>query len=201
MKFILAALVLFSGASSFALIDVEAVGGISIASQKSDIVGPTLTSKNFNAYGVLTNVRLPMMSLGIMTGALYTELGSHAENGASKVDEKVPYVQIPVVLDLWFHNVLAIGVGGYYGIPAGNVVDSSATGTYTNQSITFAQANYATKDYGAIAHLALKAHVTPLLFLSLDGQYQIGLANVTTIVNQSVKNSTILAMAGIGIGF
>jgi hypothetical protein len=201
MKLIIAALLFFSASSSFALIDVEAVGGISIANQKSDVVGPTLTSKNFNTYGALTNFRLPMMSIGIMTGALYTELGSHAENGVSKVDEKVPYIQIPFALDLWFHNILAIGIGGYYGIPAGNVVDSNATGIYTNQSISFAQANYATKDYGAIAHMALKAHVLPLVFLSLEGQYQIGLANMTTLANQTVKNSTILAMAGIGIGF
>lgn len=193
-------ILLLASSESFALVGVEAVGGLSIASQTASPTTMTGSSANFLSYGLMGNVHFPSR-LGLTFGALYTEMGSHIKLGSSAQDEKVPYFQVPVIIDFWFGGIFALGVGGYYGFPGGNVVDSNSTGTFANSSQTFSQAGYTSNDYGVVGHAALHIPLGPKWFVAAEGLYEYGIQNVSSTPGLTLKNSTILALGGVGVKF
>ena len=196
---------LLSIASSNEITSIYPLGGLSMAKQVNNsplpISGLSLSSKNFAAYGILCQYQQAPESFNLTFGALFTEMGSHADFGNSSVDEKAPYYQFPFILDYWLDPNVAIGIGVYYGLPAGNVVDSNATGVFTNSSASFDQAHYANSDYGAVLHVALKLPVSKRWFISTDVLWELGVKNVTTVSSFSVLNNSLLVLAGAGFSF
>src|ERR1700733_190356 len=98
-------LVVLSGPqTAFAAFGVGAAYGLSSASQNGG--NSTSASKSYTTYGALAELPiLPRTSL--MLGVMYTEMGGHQSLPLFDFDVKLPYYQIPAVIDLWLLNNFA----------------------------------------------------------------------------------------------
>jgi hypothetical protein len=196
---------------ALALVNLAAVGGISMANQSlttNQVTNLSVSSKSYLAYGFIGNLKFPGKNLGLTVGAQYGEMGSHqtyASGGVNySIDEKAPYYQFPVTLDYWLGNFLALGVGGYYATPGGNITDNgtavaASTSTTVNTSNTFSAANYISSDYGFVAHAQLIIPIGAVWMLTANAYYLSGFQNVATNPGSTEKNSSVQIEGGIGI--
>ena len=204
------------GSSINSLFTLSAVGGISHAYQEVLYVGPPYqtTAKNYASYGLLANWKFPVGSLGLTTGILYAEFGSHQyeDVGGGQVDEfdeKLPYLVIPLTLDFWIGHYVIIGAGGYYALANGNMSDTgtdTVTGVVTpiNVNRSFADNNYDSKDMGLLAHVQFFVPIKGHFALTAVGYYAVGLTNLNKapISDQlTTRNKTVLALGGFSYRF
>ncbi len=160
----------------------------------------TSATKSYTTYGALAELPVGARS-GLLLGILYSELGGHQTFTGFDMDVKLPYYQVPVLIDYWLIPEIAVGIGGYYGIPGGNATQSGTVlgVVSTSRSDTFSNLNYRGDDFGLAANIRAQIPLGPI-FVSGDLIYEYGLENVSTSNGQTLNNRALLAMIGVGIG-
>ena len=160
----------------------------------------TSATKSYTTYGALAELPLGSRS-GLLLGILYSELGGHQSFTGFDMDIKLPYYQVPVLIDYWLIPEIAVGIGGYYGISAGNATQSGTVLgiVSTSRSDSFSNLSYRGDDFGLAANVSAQISLGPL-FISGDLIYEYGLENVSTANGQTLNNRALLAMIGAGIG-
>jgi hypothetical protein len=202
----------FNSVQAVASLHLSASGGVSMANQtiSYDLSPYSTSQKNYLSYGLLANFRVPKSNWGMTTGALYAEFGSHQRSSVgittTDVDQKLPYLVIPITVDFWFGQYVSIGLGAFYAVAAGNMSDKGAdvTGgvsTPIDSTRSFAENNYETKDFGYLARLQIYVPVKKRFFATATGLYAIGTTDIDKNLTIKTTNSAILAMGGVGFMF
>jgi hypothetical protein len=148
--------------------------------------------------GLYFNINLGLFS--IQPEVLYTRMGAKYEVGADSLQYRFDYIQVPVLIKL---NVIPVGpirpfiaVGGYgsYLLRAKGV--SVIGGVSEETDLADMIQKY---DYGAVGGAGV-AFRLPGISLSVEGRYNLGLANVAknALPGESMKNRSVMALVGIG---
>jgi len=175
-------------------------GGYSLAKfswNSTDV--PTMQNLPASVAGVF--FKLGLGPLAIQPEVLYIRMGAKYEDLGGKVETRVDYVQVPVLLKL---SVIPLGpirpviyAGGYGAmrikarmvmIVDGQVIDDADVSD-----------EYGKYDYGLVGGAGLDIKL-PGIAISIEGRYNYGLINVdTTAVGADYKkNRTLMGLIGIG---
>lgn len=141
--------------------------------------------------------------VGLEFGALYTPRKSEYTSVlGSKVEETYNLVQFPVLIRAYLGDFLSLGVGGYYGRYTGDVEYQTtfANGIQTNSTSTYAAANRAEDDYGAVASIGIYIPFSPLTRFVIDGRYLAGMKDQNKGTAEE-KFKDVLVLAGFQFGF
>jgi hypothetical protein len=211
INFILALVItlVLTGRQALAFVDASLVGGLSVASQSiTTSYNVNSSSKTYLAFGALGNARFIGVPWGLTSGILYVEMGSNqrSQNGIDQrnYDVKVPYLQVPIIIDYWILKNLLVGLGGYIAFPGGNVKTTGTQTFFTTSSIdlsqSFSAANYRELDWGAVAHAQVKFPFGRF-FGTAALIYEYGFEDVNALADITTRNSAFLALIGGGITF
>jgi Outer membrane protein beta-barrel domain len=141
-------------------------------------------------------------NLGLFTiqpEALYVRMGTHVEEGADWMEDRLDYIQIPVLLKLGLLPgpvKLVIYGGGYYSflLSAKGVanIDGEEDSTDIKDQVK-------SNDYGAVFGGGIDFHLAAIK-LSAEVRYNLGLANINSVADDttSVKNHSLMFLVGIG---
>ncbi len=198
------------GAVSANAVELSLIGGFTSANQtistnqKQNMV---TAPKTYSAIGFF--ISIPTADTwAIKGGLMYAEAGSHQtyNQGGSfyAVDEKVPYVQVPLILTTsFFESMVVLGIGGYFAngtaTVSQNVVQDGGS-PYTTFG-SFSDNHYTYNDYGVVLDAELHLPLGPISHLSTVVMYEIGAQNVSTITNVSQRNTVLLTLIGFGWKF
>lgn len=148
--------------------------------------------------GVYFNINLGLLS--VQPEVLYTRMGAKYEVGEDGLQWRFDYIQVPVLLKL---NVIPVGpirpfiaVGGYgaYLLSAKGVLIVGGVSDETDMSDSMQK-----YDYGAVGGAGV-AFRLPGISISVEGRYNLGLANIEKdpLAGESMKNRSVMALVGIG---
>lgn len=159
--------------------------------------------------GIFSNLPSPVggifFSLGlgplaIQPEVLYVRMGGKIEILEDSLEERLEYIQVPVLLKL---NVIPAGplrpfiyAGGYgaYLLKANEV--TSIDGATDKLDVT---ENYEKYDYGVIGGAGLTFKL-PGISVSVEGRYNYGLKNIKALPGEgeSIKNRSMMVLVGLG---
>lgn len=156
----------------------------------------------------LSNLNAPMggvfwgFNLGLFTiqpEALYVRMGARIEDGADWMEDRLDYIQIPVLLKLGLLPgpvKLVIYGGGYYSFLLSAKAVYNFEGTGSSESI---KDQVKSSDYGAVFGGGIDFHLVAIK-LSAEVRYNLGLANINSVADDttSVKNHSLMFLVGIG---
>jgi hypothetical protein len=148
--------------------------------------------------GLYFNINLGLLS--VQPEVLYTRMGAKYEVGADSLQYRFEYVQVPVLIKL---NVIPVGpirpfiaVGGYgsYLLRAKGVMVVGGVSTETDLADQMQK-----YDYGAVGGAGVALRL-PGISLTVEGRYNLGLANIMKdpLPGDSMKNRSVMALVGIG---
>jgi hypothetical protein len=158
----------------------------------------TLGNLSYFVGGIYFNINMGFLSL--QPEVLYTRMGARAEEAGDSLEYRFDYIQVPVLLKI---NVIPAGpvrpfiaVGGYgsYLLKAKGVMVVGGVTEEEDLSDTFQK-----YDYGAVGGAGLAFHL-PGISITVEGRYNLGLANILKDPSEGeyVKNRSIMALVGIG---
>lgn len=156
----------------------------------------------------LSNLNAPMggvfwgFNLGLFTiqpEALYVRMGTRAEEGADWMEDRLDYIQIPVLLKLGLLPgpiKLMIYGGGYYSFLLSAKGVANIGGVEGSADI---KDQYKSSDYGAVFGGGIDFHLA-VITLSAEVRYNLGMANINNVVDDmtSIKNHSLMFLVGIG---
>ena len=148
--------------------------------------------------GLYFNINLGLFSL--QPEVLYTRMGAKYAVDADSLQYRFDYIQVPILIKL---NVIPVGpvrpfiaVGGYgsYLLRAKGVM--VVEGVSEETDVADMMQKY---DYGVVGAAGVTFRL-PGISLSVEGRYNLGLANVEKdpLPGESIKNRSIMALVGIG---
>lgn len=158
----------------------------------------TLGNLSYVVGGLYFNINMGFLSL--QPEVLYTRMGAKYEEAGDSLQYRFDYIQVPVLLKI---NVIPAGpirpfiaVGGYgaYLLKAKGVMIVDDVTEETDLSDTFQK-----YDYGAVGGAGL-AFRLPGISITVEGRYNLGLANILKdpLEGEYVRNRSIMALVGIG---
>ena len=173
-------------------------GGLALSNLTfSDTIGmPALTDLKAPMGGVFWGFNLGLFT--IQPEALYVRMGARMEEGADWMEDRLDYIQIPVLLKL---NILPGPVspmiygGGYYSflIAAKGVsmIDGTSESVDIKDQIT-------SSDYGLAFGGGIDFRLVAVK-LSVEVRYNLGLANIAKDAEPgfSVKNKSLMFLVGL----
>jgi hypothetical protein len=161
---------------------------------------PTISSMPSPVGGIYFSFGLG--PLAIQPEILYARTGTSLVVDGTGPEERLDYIQVPLLLKL---NVIPAGpirpfiYGGGYGaylLKARGVwlVDGAVVGDPVDLG-----ENYAKYDYGVVGGLGLTFKL-PGLAISVEGRYNLGLMNIIqdAPLGEAIKNRSLMALVGIG---
>lgn len=165
-------------APAHAIVSFGVRGGVTLSNQNAHV--DTATYESSMGYMAGVGARINAGLVGVLVDALYTLRTVNVDN--------TPYtftsIHIPAQLNFGVGPLLLTG-GMYYAMGVNDIdVDGSI--------LTYADAHYKSTDYGLVVGVGIK-----LLSLSIEGRYNYGLANVSTLASETKKNRSIDLVAGI----
>lgn len=148
--------------------------------------------------GIYFDINLGLIS--IQPEVLYTRIGAKYEEGEDSLQYRSDYIQVPVLLKL---NVIpagplrpfiAVGAYGAYLLKARGVM--VVDGVTDSTDLADQMQKY---DYGAVGGAGL-AFRLPGVSITVEGRYNLGLANIMKdpAAGDSIKNRSVMALVGIG---
>jgi hypothetical protein len=180
--------------------EISAFGGYHYAAPTESILGVDQgwTGSAGVAYGIAALLPLFETPFSLESGVfLY---GSASERNASGVQEtrKTDWTSVPVLLHFHFDSSVSIGAGGYAAFSRG-MVSTASNGINVNQAYDTAQIQ--TVDAGLLFDLRARFRISPAFCLVLDGRYQHGLRDLSTITTKTLFTRSVQALAGIAYDF
>ena len=173
-------------------------GGYSLSKFSTTPVGGIFSNLPSPVGGIFFSLGLG--PLAIQPEVLYVRMGGKIEILEDSLEERLDYIQVPVLLKL---SVIPAGpirpfiyAGGYgaYLLKANDV--TLIDGVTDESDVT---ENYQRYDYGVVGGAGL-AFKLPGISISIEGRYNYGLKNILTAAGpgESVKNRSMMALVGIG---
>ena len=173
-------------------------GGYSLSKFATAPVGGIFSNLPSPVGGIFFSLGLG--PLAIQPEVLYVRMGGKIEILEDSLEERLEYIQVPVLLKL---NVIPAGpirpfvyAGGYgaYLLKANEV--TSIDGDVTEEPVT---ENYERYDYGVIGGAGLMFKL-PGISISVEGRYNYGLKNIMTLPGEgeSIKNKSMMVLFGLG---
>jgi hypothetical protein len=156
----------------------------------------------------LKNLNAPMggifwgFNLGLFTiqpEALYVRMGTRLEESPNWMEDRLDYIQIPVLLKLGLLPgpiKLVIYGGGYYSFLLSANAVSNIDGIEDSTSI---KDQVKSNDYGAVFGGGIDFNLAAIK-LSAEVRYNLGMANINNVVDDttSIKNHSLMFLVGIG---
>ena len=161
---------------------------------------PPFTLENLSYFvgGIYFDINMGFLSL--QPEVLYTRMGAKHEEAGDSLQYRFDYIQVPVLLKI---NVIPAGpirpfiaAGGYgsYLLNAKGVMVIDGVPDEEDMTETFQR-----YDYGVVGGAGL-AFRLPGISITVEGRYNLGLANTLKDPSEGeyVKNRSIMALVGIG---
>ncbi|MBK9292828.1 MAG: hypothetical protein IPM57_00010 [Oligoflexia bacterium] len=191
------------------------VGGINSASQEATSTlfqNIVASAKTYMAYGITADFKPASKSkglqLGVSTGLLYVESGANQRFSVAGVtfnmDAKLPYIQVPLTLELWLSNIFSLGLGAYH---EWGYQKMSQKGTQTFMGVTttidsassFGEQNYETRSFGYMGKLQAQVPLGKKLRFVAIAIYQKNFLDISTHNHTTAKNINMMALGGFGL--
>ena len=158
----------------------------------------TLDNLSYFVGGLYFDINMGFLSL--QPEVLYTRMGAKYEEAGDSLQYRFDYIQVPVLLKI---NIIPAGpirpfiaAGGYgaYLLKAKGVMIVDDVTEEEDLSDTFQK-----YDYGVVGGAGL-AFRLPGISITVEGRYNLGLANILKDPSEGeyVKNRSIMALVGIG---
>jgi len=173
-------------------------GGLALSKLTfSDATGlPPLTDLKAPMGGVFWGLNLGLFA--IQPEALYVRMGARMVEGADWMEDRLDYVQIPVLLKL---NVIPGPVspmiygGGYYSFLISAKGVANIDGTEQSEDI---KDQFTSSDYGVVFGGGIDFKLA-VIKLSAEVRYNLGLANIAKNAEPgfSVKNKSLMFLLGL----
>jgi hypothetical protein len=173
-------------------------GGYSLSKFTTAPVGGIFSNIPSSVGGIFFSLGLG--PLAIQPEVLYVRMGGKIEILEDSLEERLDYIQVPVLLKL---NVIPVGpirpfiyAGGYgaYLLKANEVTLMDGV---TDESVV--TEDYQKYDYGVVGGAGLTFKL-PGISISIEGRYNYGLKNILAdpSAGEAVKNRSLMALVGIG---
>lgn len=184
---------------AMARVRVSLLGEGNLANTKLSVGSVSTSSTAVGGFGGGALLEFNFGRLGLQTGGVYKMRVHKAGSGTSEVKDTLPYVQIPVLLKIWFNRVLALNLGGYLAKGAGRVKSETSGGTTKS---SFGGAAYKNMDFGVSGGLTVDLPLGGSTAFTITGLYSLGLADQLSpaVSGTTTKWKEIELFAGITFG-
>jgi len=157
---------------------------------------PSLTDLKAPVGGIFWSFNLGLFT--IQPEAMYVRMGARMEEGADWMEDRIDYIQIPVLVKL---NILPGPIspnvygGGYYSFLLSAKGVASIGGV---ESSTDIKDQLESKDYGALVGAGVDFKLAAIK-ITVEGRYNIGMANIAKDAEPgfSVKNESWMFLVGL----
>jgi len=174
-------------------------GGYSLSNFTTAPVGGIFSNMPSPVGGIFFSLGLG--PLAIQPEVLYVRMGGKIEILEDSLEERLDYIQVPVLLKL---NVIPAGpirpfiYAGGYGAYLLKAREVTLIGGVVTDELNVTEI-YQRYDYGVVGGAGLKFKL-PGISISIEGRYNYGLKNILTdpSAGEAVKNRSMMALVGIG---
>jgi hypothetical protein len=185
-------------ASSAQAVELNVVGGLTMASPSANSTGVVYTSSSALTFGALLDFGF-IPGFAIETGLL--SVGEKFKETTLGIDTNVKTRawEVPVLLEFTALPLLNVGAGVYFQKYNGTF-DTDTNGVTTTGN-SWTGANLKQNDFGAKINARLMLPIAPLTHFLVDASYKLGLSNLSTTSGSSFKTREFAALVGVGFGF
>lgn len=188
-------LVLFTGAAAAKTLDVSVVGTVNLENSRVSSSLGSIDSPGRLGLGFGALVGLPLhRHLALQPGLLLI----NRKNSVGSESFSFTRVQIPVLARVTALPIVSFGVGPYIEFPMGDI---GYERNGAKADLTYESQGFDSTDFGLVASVGADIGLAPLIDLTFDLRYCLGLKDYDTLAADSRKWGGLLLLAGIKIGF